>query len=539
MKCVKVKMSKSVLSRRQRLPFTRNVTRVILEAIKGCKYGNINWRKLLKEDVDLEYIYKNHQEGFKTRVKRMRNGEVFEEYEKRVWVDVDTNVWSEYVDGIILDSKRRKKSSVLEEGVKMRDSWLLELYEIKLESEKFGVESEKFGVESEKFGVESEKFGVESEKSVLESEKFEVESKKSGVETEKFGVESEKSVLESEKSVLESGKSVETEKSVLESEKSVLEVRRLKERVEVFSKAMDRDKTKQESTKLTYLMNIRKMDEYGMLRNVNEAEETIKAMEEHYSRVTIKRNIFALASLLRQLELYEFNGLFEKNYKLEEKTDLEKGYRILGDCYDVKKERGVKSEKQEKNWMTREELLKVLYKCKEELKKLGRKATRNEIQFYVALSLLVNQNALRNDFSSVKIRNYNVEVDNYLDVCRGVFVFNNFKTAREWNSRQEYVVKEEAKEALEMLLNERKEDEEWLFMDSKGCMMTKNNFGKLMILNMQRKTGKSVGSQMIRNIQVTHENKSGMKIGEKMEMARQMMHSAITAEKVYNKNKKE
>jgi Myb-like DNA-binding protein len=130
---------------------------------------------------------------------------------------------------------------------------------------------------------------------------------------------------------------------------------------------------------------------------------------------------------------------------------------------------------------------------------------------------------LRNDYRTVT---YNINDPNHINVSNGIFILTKFKSDKFCKE-----VKKPLPPDLLRLVVEMRNDrgggayDGHLFLDSNGRPFTTNAFSKYMMRPFKQEFGKNVGSQMLRKIWATEQQKNEPTIREEQRRAGNMLHS--------------
>jgi hypothetical protein len=175
-------------------------------------------------------------------------------------------------------------------------------------------------------------------------------------------------------------------------------------------------------------LNNKEIKNLNFLKNI---EKNISKIS-HLKPNTRRTYIISIVSLLKQ--------------EPSQKNLYDKYYKILIGYNNELKVNNSKSASQEENWMTSEAVKETFEKLEKEIEPLlsNKKLTETEynaIQSFVILSLYVLNPPRRNmDYQLMKIVPKYVEgmslARNYLDTDARQFVFNNYKTARTYQTQK-------------------------------------------------------------------------------------------------------
>lgn len=248
------------------------------------------------------------------------------------------------------------------------------------------------------------------------------------------------------------------------------------------------------STISLYLFQLHQFND-GAIENFKKFEDINNIMEnlQKYKINTQKTKIISIIALLKVFP--------------EEKDLLNKYSEIVGNINKVtnvtNKE---KSESQEKNWVTREEINNLWSSFDEVVKTFITKKQISEKQYnillqFVVLSLYTITSPRRNvDYMQMKVvKKMDKDLSNdfnYFDIQKKVFVFNLYKTAKTYKQQVEKVP-EELYSVLKTFLRFKPTENNFLLVDYEGCHLKHVNSITL-ILN--KVFHKKVGASLLRSV---------------------------------------
>jgi hypothetical protein len=310
------------------------------------------------------------------------------------------------------------------------------------------------------------------------------------------------------------------------------------------------------STIKMYIANIKKLSKImndgeikggiDWLKSLDKVKEKLMEKKEngkelHYSTI---RNYMNSAIIY----LYAMNNKGNTDELIEKYSD----YRDeLNKKYEDDSAQGTWSEKQGKNVITMEELHQVISDIGTELKNmklkdLDRLNTRQRSLLQVYMILNVHSVApMRNDLAGMKIikkREYNKLSDedkketNYLVLEKNnmFFCLNDYKTNRKFKEKC-IELNPELKKVMRFYL--RFNDGEYLLTRNDGTPMSRNAISQVLIKTFKKRLGKSVSTNLLRKIYLSHKYSN---VKEELEKdADMMMHSTHTAMSKYIKKGEE
>ncbi len=189
-----------------------------------------------------------------------------------------------------------------------------------------------------------------------------------------------------------------------------------------------------ESTFNLYKKNLLKLNGKKEIRNLNFLKNIEKNVEKisHLKPNTRRTYIISIVSLLKE--------------EPSQKKLYEKYYKLLLEYNTALKVNNQKSETQKENWMTTEEVSRLFAAKQKEVEPLlqNKKLTETEyntLQSFVILALYVLNPPRRNmDYQLMRVvPTYIDGMDrsaNYLDMTSKEFVFNNYKTAKTYQTQR-------------------------------------------------------------------------------------------------------
>jgi hypothetical protein len=249
-------------------------------------------------------------------------------------------------------------------------------------------------------------------------------------------------------------------------------------------------------------------------------------MIKEYKPTTQRSYIIAICTVLK-------NSKYQDLYN--------KYFEILSNFNNQLKVRTDKSEKQEKNWLSNDNIDKISNELKSKVvKKVRNKEEYNTLLNYMVLSLYTLHPPRRNiDYSLMKIsNNMSDDMFNYLDMDKEQFIFNNYKTQGKYNSVI-VPIENELMKVISLYLNNHPEKSKLKnknynvhFLKSFYNEDIKASQEITRILN--KIFGKNIGSSMLRNMYLT--NKYGDMVEELKDDTKSMSTSVGVALNNYIKD---
>jgi len=289
--------------------------------------------------------------------------------------------------------------------------------------------------------------------------------------------------------------------------------------IEEIFKCKDLTKSSLES----YKVKLKKLNENKPIKNLNYLNdiEKIKNLIEKFKPNTQRNYIIAVASVLK---CFLTNNPSNKKFK-----KIYDEYSKLLEEYNINlKDQTSKTDSENKNWINRDELDEIYNKIKSDYKK-----DKQSFQNYLLLSLYYLQAPRRNkDYQLLKITSkYNNDLSNefnYLDIKKKKFIFNNYKTAKKYNT-QETEINEELFQIINSYIKIMKLKEgDFLLNDLKTNEPFKHTNAITILLNRIFK--KKIGASMLRKLYLTH------KYGEQAQELKEDMKAMGSSVDVANNN---
>lgn len=206
-----------------------------------------------------------------------------------------------------------------------------------------------------------------------------------------------------------------------------------------------------------------------------------------------------------------------------------------------------KTDKQKENWITMDELKKVIESLKNEIPaQISNYSQYRSLMRYLAIYLQTHF-PRRNDYTTIKLVESTPkdQTHNYMVVPnrnRGgasspVFIFNNYKTASKFGA-QTFPIPDDIYHELRFykphILGHSPDG--FVFIRKDGQPLNSNEFTKFFIATLQEKTGKKIGTSLIRHVIISEKFKPDPnELKERQQLAAAMGHS-VTQQMQYAKS---
>lgn len=322
--------------------------------------------------------------------------------------------------------------------------------------------------------------------------------------------------------------------------------------------AIDASRNIRAITLSQYMTSINKVFKSVFGEEAKPTGDLISWADEHFDEVmeyldeggfkdtTVKSYI---GSLLVALETMNKNGKYDDAI-----TEYHEVFDDLRKRVDRHYKQGKKTEKEEKNWTSVEDLQKALRKMKRELddREVFKKdrLTKSDFQLlqkWVVGNLYIgdpeNNPPLRLDYAGMEI----IDVEDYRKLTtdekeeknwlviynrnKKKFVLNNYKTSAKYGQREIEVGKK-----LNTVLNVwlKFNGSDYLILNNKSEAMSSNQLGKY-VPEVFESTGKRLSANMLRHIWIS-EKFPKRETDERKDVADKMLHSVNTQRDVYTKS---
>lgn len=268
---------------------------------------------------------------------------------------------------------------------------------------------------------------------------------------------------------------------------------------------------------LKRLLRLMGLDEHEYKKIIDQPKKVLQVLSE-------------LTPLSRKTTLAVLMSLFGNN----EKTDMFNEQMVKdAHTYSEQLKTQKKTEKQQENWMSWDEIVKtykyVYRKASPSLTKERR--TKKEMMELVDLIMLACYVLIpprrSNDYTQMKIKNYTEKKDNYVDMKKGILVFNQYKTNKTYGEQQ-VKMSPPLKSLLKKWIKINPTD--YLLFDSKGKPFSSSR----LTLRMNNIFGRNISTSMLRHIYLSDRFAGQPTLKENEDLSEAMGHS-IQEQQFYRK----
>lgn len=215
----------------------------------------------------------------------------------------------------------------------------------------------------------------------------------------------------------------------------------------------------------------------------------------------------------------------------DENTEYKKYLMELSAVQKTTDDSQTMNEKQEENWLSFDEV-KAIYKTiadeAKPLLKSEKKLDKKEYELcldFIILSLTsgIYMDPRRSlDWTEMKTKNYDPENDNYVDLDNRVFVFNKYKTAKQYGEQKINIPSKLAKHLRR-----------WIRHSTQDYLLTTYTNFRISVSRLthiiNKIFGKHISTSMLRHIYLTNVYKDVPSIKEMNQMAKAMGHTTTMA----------
>ena len=289
-----------------------------------------------------------------------------------------------------------------------------------------------------------------------------------------------------------------------------------------------------EITLQRYIQNMNKLNkdfDNSEMTYLGRPDLVLEHLQKNYSENTEKAILNSIVVAIQAMGKYQD--------KLDEYV---KRRDELNKKYFDSKSTNLKNDKEEKNMVSTEDILKLLDELNKNIvdKKLRTKKNLTPDEKELLTEYLVikfySEYPLRNDLAQLHVANSKTKLDadkNYLIMMnKGArLVLNNFKTNKKYGSKTINL----SNDMFKLLRNylKRNEDDQYLLYNKNGTVMSKNQLSFFLIKTFEKYLGKRIGTQMLRKIFLS--SKYGDTLSQMKADSDMMGHSVATQQGIYTK----
>lgn len=202
------------------------------------------------------------------------------------------------------------------------------------------------------------------------------------------------------------------------------------------------------------------------------------------------------------------------------------------DTYNSEQRKQKKTDVQQENWMSQEEVMRIYRELEKDTRHLFSKGslTNSELQRlqdYVILSVYVLIPPRRlMDYTAFKLRNVDTDTDNYMK--GNTFVFNNYKTKNRYG-KQEVKIPVRLRNIIQKWA--KKHNNEYLLFSEKGTALPQSRLTQ----KLNRIFGKNISVNMLRHIFISEKVLDAVPALKKLEGIAEDMGHSVDTQQLYKK----
>lgn len=202
------------------------------------------------------------------------------------------------------------------------------------------------------------------------------------------------------------------------------------------------------------------------------------------------------------------------------------------DKYNAEQRKQKKTDTQQENWISQDEVMNVYRQLEKDTKHLFSKPSLKmselqQLQNYIILSVytLIPPRRLM-DYTSFKLRNVDQSKDNYLK--GNTFVFNNYKTKNKYG-KQEVKIPVKLRNIIQKWA--KKHDNDYLLFSEKGTPLAQSRLTQ----KLNKIFGKNISVNMLRHIFISDNVLDMQPALQKLEQVAEDMGHSVETQQLYKK----
>jgi predicted GIY-YIG superfamily endonuclease len=286
-----------------------------------------------------------------------------------------------------------------------------------------------------------------------------------------------------------------------------------------------------ESTIKGYYNNIKMLcEKANLIENITDGNKILNTIYKTCkNNSTLEKYLMMIPIVYRTLSDNEKEIVFGINH-FSIFTILSNEFIKIKKTRDEERASGQKSQKQIENWIEYNVLVDMFKKYKAPSMEDG-----VEYDTYFAIKLHLFQVAIRNDYRTVKLFDYDPESDNYIDWDKKCFVFNEYKTAGTYG-KISTEIKQEVIKDIEQIRQYRMEKRLIYLLNSENnTPLSTSCYSNRISAQMKKICDKHISPIMLRNIFVSYIRKDEIVAEASKQLAKDMHHSEHTSRTIYRK----
>lgn len=272
-------------------------------------------------------------------------------------------------------------------------------------------------------------------------------------------------------------------------------------------------------------------DKSGLLESITDFKKILECIYKNSKGDSLlEKRLSMIPIIYNTLTPIEQETVFGTNHS-EIYNTLYTKFIQLKNQRDTEKQNGQKSKKQEENWIEYDEMVNKF----KEYKQIPEITDGVKYDTYLAIKLHLFQATIRNDYRTVKLFDYDTELDNYIDWNTKEFVFNNYKT-HETYGKIKTPIKKDVIDDIEKVRKYRLQNKHMYLLNSENnTEITSSTYSLRIGKQMEKIYNKHITPTTMRNIYTSFIRKDELPLETSKKLAMDMHHSESTSRSVYRK----
>jgi hypothetical protein len=296
------------------------------------------------------------------------------------------------------------------------------------------------------------------------------------------------------------------------------------------SECVRRNQKITDSTKDTYTQTMMTLCSHGFITECMHPENFIMKLRDIYTLNTIAKllaciNVFFRNCTPKEKKIIIGNDWIRIRNIFLQITKLE---RLKVDAIVDKQEKSIR---EVANWI---DLPDLISKFDDYFQTKPTPESR-QYQAYLMAFMHLKQASIRNDYRTLKLFEYDVEKDNYIDWDNGKIVFNRYKNCKHMGRIVHDISDTVYAEISTMRKLRESENCNLLFINTKKEEMSSAAYSIMLSSLFEKITTKNIGSQMLRKITVSYERRNELTPSQNSNLSNLMMHNENTSKRTYRK----
>lgn len=296
------------------------------------------------------------------------------------------------------------------------------------------------------------------------------------------------------------------------------------------SECVRRNQKITDSTKDTYSQSMMTLCSHGFITECHHPENFITKLRSMYSLNMVVKllsciNVFFTNCAPKEKKIVIGDDWASVRNVFLQITKLE---RLKVDTIVDKQE---KSSREVANWIDLPDLISKF----DEYFQVKPMPESRQYQVYLMALMHLKQASIRNDYRTLKLFEYDIERDNYIDWDSGKIIFNKYKNCKQMGMIVHDISDVVFSEISTMRKLRKSENCNLLFVNTKKEEMSSAAYSKMLSSLFEKISTKTIGSQMLRKITVSYERRNDLTPSQNSNLSNLMMHSENVSRRMYRK----